>query len=146
MRAPDDTAVPAPTVLGLHSIALFVPDLDRSVSFYRALLGVAPAERRDRIALFRVGDAKLLLHGDTEHRRIPPGTPRGAGLALHFEVGDIHAFREGLRRAGIAVTEEPELQPYGVWELALRDPDGYEVEFVQPVVRERGEQREQKDG
>ena len=122
---------------GVHSVFFFVADLERSKAFYQQVLGLAPAYEASTIASFRLGNVELMLHADGSTPRVPAGSKRGAGFALHLQVEGIHAFWEHLQSSGIQLGEKPTQQPYGVTEFSLHDPDGYEVEFVEPVPAPR---------
>ena len=74
-----------------------------------------------------------MLHADNATTKVPQGPKRGEGFALHLRVEGIHALWDRLHQAGVALDEEPTEQPYGVTEFAVHDPDGYEVEFVEPL-------------
>ena len=119
-------------VSGVHSVFLVVSDLPRSVSYYTNILG-AEASQHGNLATFHIGDVQLLLHAEGENLKPPAGYRRGAGVALHFRVKDIDSHWNRLKGLGIPIAEEPANQPYGMREFGLRDPDGYEVEFVEPL-------------
>jgi glyoxylase I family protein len=140
------------TVRGLHHASLTVADLERSLRFYRDLLGIAVREqvdtaaatftavsgdatRRVRIADLDLGDGRVLeLIEDRDHD--PPKTHAGGHIAL--QVDDVRATYERLVTAGIAARSEPQaLGPEAgqhwagcvvVWMI---DPDGATVELVQ---------------
>ncbi len=117
---------------GIQSIFFVVSDLPRSVAYYRDLLQMEPTQRGN-LATFQFGETQFLMHAESENLRVPSGTKRGQGVALHFKVSDIDAHFERLKKMGIPIAEEPKDQPYGMREFAMRDPDGYEIEFVQPI-------------
>lgn len=140
------------TVTGLHHASLTVADLDRSLHFYRDLLGVPVREQVDaaaetfaavsgepvqqvRIADLDLGDGRVLEL--IENRADPaPGDHRGSHIA--FQVDDIVATHRRLVRAGVKARSKP--QPLGPeagrhWAgcivVYLTDPDGATVELVQ---------------
>lgn len=140
------------TVTGLHHASLTVADLDRSLHFYRDLLGVPVREQVDaaaetfaavsgeaaqhvRIADLDLGDGRVLEL--IERRDGPaPGDHRGGHIA--FQVDDIVATHRRLVKAGVKARSKP--QPLGPeagrhWAgcivVYLTDPDGATVELVQ---------------
>ncbi len=119
-------------VVSVQSVFFFVADLERSKAFYRDVLGAEPVEQGPSIASFNVGGVELMLHADGDTPRVPPGSARGAGVAVHFQVEGIHALWERLHGLGIQLSEQPTQQPWGFIEFGVRDPDGYEVEFLEP--------------
>jgi catechol 2,3-dioxygenase-like lactoylglutathione lyase family enzyme len=104
-------------------------DLDRSLRFYEQALGLAiyrewGAGSSRGVVFFLGGGGLLEVSGGS------PQPPSGAtGLVL--QVRDLGATRRCLAERGVAVEEEPELKPWGLLELSLRDPDGLTLIFVE---------------
>ena len=140
------------TVTGLHHASLTVTDLDRSLRFYRDLLGVSVREQVDtaaalvtaisgestgrvRIADLDLGDGRVLeLVEDRDHE---PQTHAGSHIA--FEVDDVWATYRQLVDAGVTARSEPILLGADAgrhWDgcvvVWITDPDGATVELVQP--------------
>jgi catechol 2,3-dioxygenase-like lactoylglutathione lyase family enzyme len=140
------------TVTGLHHASLTVADLDRSLHFYRDLLGVPVREQVDaaaetfaavsgeasehvRIADLDLGDGRVLeLIEDRDH---PPPKDHAASH-IAFQVDDIVATYRRLVKAGVKARSKP--QPLGPeagrhWAgcivVYMTDPDGATVELVQ---------------
>lgn len=44
---------------------------------------------------------------------------------------DLHAVRERLAERGVPIEEEPEVKPWGLFEMVARDPDGLALVFVE---------------
>ena len=140
-----------------------VEDLDRSIAFYRDLLGfelVGTRERRGaeietvvgfpqaelRIAFLRIPGAPLGKSGHhlelIEYRK-----PKGIKLQVRTcDTGSAHLALETnsiqddylrLRKAGVTMVSEPVLFKGGVagdvLACYLRDPDGFTIELVQIV-------------
>ena len=143
---------------GLHHTCYTVSDLDRSVAFYRDLLGcevVAEQEKEGGYLAAIVGypDAHVrmahLRVPGTEHvielfeYLAPAGTradvvPRNVGAShLCFLVDDLPALYEQLREKGVTSFVSPPVEVdtgvnKGGYALYLRDPDGISVELFQP--------------
>lgn len=143
----------------IHHTGYTVADLDRSVAFYRDLLGmevVAEQEKEGGYLAAIVGypDAHVRM----AHLRLP-GTehvlelfeyvePAGAGSRtiepkdvgsphLCFAVADIFALADRLATAGVDSLFSPPIAidtgvNKGGFSLYLRDPDGIPVELFQP--------------
>ena len=121
-------------VTGFYLALLVVDDVERSVDFYKTLLGIEPGEHETgEFASFDVNGVNFALHRNTEEGElsIDPAVSRGAGVRLHFATNDIDAQWRDIEAAGITPDEQPEDQPWGVREFGLTDPDGYFIEFVQ---------------
>ena len=123
----------------LNHVAIHVRDLERSVDFYRLVLGLAPMERpafEFPGAWFRLGlDQELHLicrSGDDE----VAAPPRERHYAL--AVDDIEAAAADLRRAGVDF-QPPKRRPDGAIQIFLRDPDGHVIELCQLHRRKRGQ-------
>lgn len=118
----------------LGHVVFYVKDLERSLAFYRDLLGFAEVGR-----VFN-GAAAALTSGRTHHELLliqvgsapPPATGRRLGLYhIGIKVGDsldeLRAAKRELERAGIEIDG---MSDHTVSQsLYLHDPDGNEVEL-----------------
>jgi uncharacterized glyoxalase superfamily protein PhnB len=57
--------------------------------------------------------------------------PLSGALGLVLQVRDLAAIRGRLAEQGVAVEAEPEMKPWGLLEMAVRDPDGLALIFVE---------------
>jgi predicted enzyme related to lactoylglutathione lyase len=97
-----------------------VTDLQRSVAFYRDVLGLTQAGLNgERWVEFDIGGSTFGL-GDFEQ----VGTP-GSAQSLAIEVADMDAVRKQLAGSGVE-TSEPYETPV-CYISVLRDPDGNQV-------------------
>ena len=117
---------------------LFVDDVEASSRWFQALLGAKSAHggREYEMLTDAAGDLILQLHhADAEEHggeRLPPGSARGAGVLLYFQVADVHAVHERAQ-AMKAVVEGPPtfIKPAGHTEFVVRAPDGYAIALYQ---------------
>lgn len=137
-----------------------VKDLDRSIAFYRDLLGMQLIHQRDTTEPYvsqvtgfpeaRLKIAHLKLGPDDPHTLellqyvSHPGEPtdratnRPGNGHLALRVDDIHAWHKRLSEAGVEfrstapvpVTTGINMGSYAIY---LRDPDGFTIELVQPA-------------
>ena len=117
------------SITGFETITLQVADLGRSLLFYTNFLGLEFSERSQKSASALVGGVRLLLHEDFDPSL--KGERRGAGIGIHFSVKDVDALHRELQKRGLMV-DLPETHPWGR-EFSLKDPDGYEIEFISPA-------------
>jgi catechol 2,3-dioxygenase-like lactoylglutathione lyase family enzyme len=102
-------------------------DPDRSQVFYRDVLGLAvyrefgPPEHRGLV--FFLGNGLLEVSGRADR---PP-----RGLALWVQVRDLAAEVARLGKAGVPVVAQPALQPWGLLEATVEDPDGLAIVLVE---------------
>lgn len=141
---------------GLDHVSVTSGDLDRSLEFYRDLLGLELRARGDGLgadeleitgvagASARWADLEL-AHGQVLEL-IEYLTPRGTPTApnpndpgathISLQVNDVDAAHARLREAGVAVRSEPvTICAPGAWEgvrcFYASDPDGVTVELIQ---------------
>ncbi len=119
---------------GAHHVALLTPNFDRLRAFYVDLLGfsVAGAYRDRRIIFVGAGSIAIEL---IERPEVSPGAAGGWGHVA-FEVADVDATSAELARRGVAFHVLPKNFPDDapVSRIAFfRDPDGNELQLVQPL-------------
>jgi glyoxylase I family protein len=123
-----------------------VYDMPTSIRFYRERIGfevvqTSPPLSNDKDdvhwVLLRLNDAELMLNTAYEPQDRPP-TPDPSRCAAHgdsalyFGCPDVDEAYRQLRQVGLAV-KEPKIAPYGMKELYVSDPDGYNLCFQWPA-------------
>jgi lactoylglutathione lyase len=125
-------------------VILFVADLERSVAFYRDVLGVPFKLQGDGYVEFATQGAKFGLYDRsrleelTGHAAEAPGSPGGEVVLL---VEDVDAEAERLRAAGATILKGPVDRPWGHRTLHVEDPDGFVVELAVEIPRQSSEGR-----
>ncbi len=127
-------------VRGLTTL-LQVYDMPTSIRFYRDQLGfevvsTSPAMGEDYFhwALLRLGDAEIMLNTAYEFNDERPSQPDPARTQAHRDTGlffacpDVDGAYAELRRRGLEVSE-PVVAGYGMKQMYLLDPDGYQLCF-----------------
>ncbi|WP_336216257.1 VOC family protein [Nonomuraea sp. LPB2021202275-12-8] len=114
----------------LSSRVLLRPgDPARSRRFYAETLGLAvyrefgPADGEGGTVFF-LGQGFLEVSGSCDDGG-------GPGMSLWLQVRDVRREEERLRRAGATVLREARLEPWGLVELWIADPDGHRVVLVE---------------
>lgn len=104
---------------------VFVSDMDRSVAFYRDVIGLPLRFESPGWTEFATGEATLALHASE-----PAGTGAGdpedlpAGRCRPgFEVEDLDAFHARVTGRGVSCVRDPETV-FGARVAVYRDPDG----------------------
>lgn len=121
----------------LHTM-LRVGNLDRSIEFYRDVLGMTLLRRQDypegRFTLAFIGYGEEANHTVIEltHNWDTPSYDLGNGYG-HIAIGvnDVYAACEKIRAAGGKIVREPGPMKHGTTILAfVEDPDGYRIELL----------------
>lgn len=103
----------------VHSVQVFVSDMERSVAFYRDVLGLPVRVSNPFLTEF---DLEGLSFGLQYMEKQYMST--GVSVTVDFEVDDIASKVEDLKAKGVEFTAVILDQPYG--KLAkFRDPDGH---------------------
>lgn len=143
---------------GIYHTGLTVSDIERSIAFYRDVLGLQLYRRqtgtapylgtvtgfpgvRLEIALLRTPDGggmlELLQYVSHPAEATDRATNRPGNVHVCFRVADIHAAAADLRRRGVPLVSDPVEITAGVhrgaYALYLRDPDGITLELFQPA-------------
>ena len=103
-------------------------NFDRSVHFYRDVLGLHPMRefgREDQrgIVFFLGGGYLELTNGPVE--------PPAPSTELWLQVRDVEHTERELRDAGVPIIESVTRKPWGLVELRASDPDGLVLIFVE---------------
>ena len=115
---------------------LVVTDVERSITFYRDVLGfVTETTVPDRpplvFAALKLGAVQIFLNApDAAYEEYPAfkGRPIGGTLTLYIEVSGVRERHDALKdQADIVMPLEKKW--YGVTEFAISDPDGYLITF-----------------
>ena len=103
-------------------------DLDRSLRFYRDVLGLAvyrvfgPADHPG--VVFFLGQGLLEVSGHAT------GT-LGRSVLIWIQVRDLRKEYARLAAAGVPVIREPVTEPWGLVEMWIEDPDGIQIVLVE---------------
>jgi len=111
--------------LGL--VMIIVSDMDRSVAFYRDVLGLELEEQSEHWSQLNAGTISIGLHHSKEGVSL---NPEGGGQ-LTFYVDDAYKAVEELRTRGAEIAQEPEREQFGGLLAYVKDPDGYLIMLMQ---------------
>jgi len=119
---------------------LAVLDVRKSVAWYRDVLGCEVLSTWEpggtlHWALLRLGGARLMLNSRFEHAEEAAGfqpVVERDDIFLYFPCDDADETYRSLRDSGCAVNE-PVTTFYGMRQLFISDPDGYQLCFQHEV-------------
>jgi catechol 2,3-dioxygenase-like lactoylglutathione lyase family enzyme len=131
-----------------HSVELAtmlcVLDLERSLAYYRDLLGFAVLEREEHIALLSLDGGLLYLFLESPPtpdkpgiHLSPPAPSANGSVILVLRVPDCRATYEELRARGVEFLTPPTEPPWGGRRCFAHDPDGFLVEVEEPPAPDR---------
>ena len=111
------------------------PDLAATLSiwagarhFYRDVLGLAVYREFGSLADPSV---VLFLGGGLLEISGPAASPPGRSVQIWLQVRDVHAEQRAASAAGVRVLREPTVEPWGLTEMWIEDPDGVGIVLVE---------------
>lgn len=116
-----------------------VDDLDKTIRFYKDILGLEEVRRHksprgsELVFLKAPGSEELI-----EICCYPSSGPvkvQADLTHLAFEVESIEKFAAHLAKQGLKYSEEPTLRPDGSGFAFMDAPEGYEIEFIQTTPK-----------
>ncbi len=117
-----------PFALSANHVGLTVSNLERSVAFYRDVLGFAVHEIGDPGWRLFERDACAILAGECPDA-IPPAETGDHSYFAHVEVEPIDAFYAEVTARGAQVLSPLRDEPWGMREFGLRTADGHRMRF-----------------
>ena len=112
-----------------------VSDMDKSIYFYRDILGMKVVEQKtsprgSKLVFLKFPDMdcelELCSFPDSGNVHVPEDL-----VHLAFEVEDLERCIERLKVAGVLITEGPIESSNGTRFIFTEDPDKYEIELMQ---------------
>ncbi|HEY1140663.1 MAG TPA: glyoxalase superfamily protein [Lysobacter sp.] len=103
------------------------PDVDASLAFYAAR-GFEIARRSGSFAVVHRDGLRLFLAQD------PDADTQPRWNSLRVMTKDVDSLHEAIVGRGIAILHPPENRPFGLREFVVRDPNGFDIRFCQPIA------------
>ena len=138
-KAPARLARNKPESLRLRAASpgLTVNDINRSVAFYRDVLGFTLGETYEEHGILlgaqlRAGAVELWLSQDDWKK----GRDRVKGVGCRFffaTAQDVDALARRIKALGGKLLHEPETQSWGMRDIGIEDPDGFRMTIAMPV-------------
>jgi catechol 2,3-dioxygenase-like lactoylglutathione lyase family enzyme len=123
-----------PDTAGMGAM-LIVSDLERSVSFYRDLVGLDLVDQAANTAVLSYGSGRVLLRQLADMSKVDRHVSH-----LHIQVSNVDASFRELRSRGVLFKHEPRVMRPGdrldLWGATFEDPDGHDIAVTQWQHRE----------
>jgi catechol 2,3-dioxygenase-like lactoylglutathione lyase family enzyme len=120
----------------LTLVTLGVADLDRSVAFYRDVIGWPPATVLDDVAFFDLGGTMLAVwrhEALAAELGVEPVAPAYRAIAMAHNLRSraaVDAAFADLRERGARIVREPAGTEWGGYSGYIEDPDGHRWEIA----------------
>ena len=124
-------AAPKPDAskVAFNHAMVYARDVERALGFYRGLLGMKLLDEfryEGKPVYARLlgpgGDGTIAIH-----QAGPGASVTAEGVRLYFEVRELDAFCQKLKKQGVYFTQLPQMMPWGWRHAYLDDPDGHEI-------------------
>jgi catechol 2,3-dioxygenase-like lactoylglutathione lyase family enzyme len=102
------------------------PDVDASLAFYLAL-GFELARRSGPFAVVQRDGLRLFLAQDASASAQPRWT------SIRVMTINVDTLHDDVRARGIAILHPLEDRPFGLREFVVRDPNGFDIRFAEPI-------------
>ena len=115
-------------ITGIDMIWIEVDSLQRSIEFYRDVLGLevddTDAAKTPPMASVTAGSVRIIIGEEYK-----PMITRGRGINLFFGVGDVDEFYRQIKGRGFKL-DPPIDEGWGGRFITIKDPDGYRLFFM----------------
>lgn len=112
----------------LSMLMLGVENLEKSIEFYRDIVGISPKNQIEQFAFLEAGDITLVLSQPLGHSV----QPRAGAIEAIFGVTNVRKAYQDLHGRGAHFTSEPHEVSPGSWAATFRDPDGHMLTLFGP--------------
>ena len=110
--------------LGL--VMIVVRNMERSVAFYRDVLGLTLLISQQNWSQLDAGNILIGLHPDGDEVKVSPTT----GMSIGIYVDDMDKAIAEIRGRHGKIAVGPRQDPFGRWALVF-DPDGYSIQLIE---------------
>jgi lactoylglutathione lyase len=120
-------------------VILFVADLERSLAFYRDVIGLPFKLEGDGYLEFATQGTRFGLYDRNRLGELTgqgPEAPAMPGGEVVLLVADVDAEAERLKAAGVAILKGPVDRAWGHRTVHVEDPDGFVVELAEEIPRQ----------
>ena len=138
MPTPSPAPTPTPTLAAaaaatvataVGQLSVNTHDIERSVAFYRDVIGLPFLFQYPGLAFFMCGTVRLMLSAPDKPEFDHPG------CVIYFKVDDIGGAYERMKAAGAVFVDQPHVvhraETYELWMTFLHDPDRNPLALMQ---------------
>jgi lactoylglutathione lyase len=120
--------------LAMKYVILYVNDFDKTMKFYKDILGLPVKMQHDTYVEFDTGATTLSINTRESVKEMiglemPAGSVASQTFELGFVVEDVEATIEALRGLDVPIYKEPVTKPWGQTVAYVTDPDGHYIEI-----------------
>lgn len=120
--------------LAMKYVILYVNDFDKTMKFYKDILGLPVKMQHDTYVEFDTGATTLSVNTRESVKEMiglemPTGSDASQTFELGFVVEDVEATIETLRGLDVPIYKEPVTKPWGQTVAYVTDPDGHYIEI-----------------
>ena len=114
-------------------------DLEKSLAWYRDVLGFAVEERWEKDGKLagvqlRAGKAVFMIGQDDWQKG--RDRKKGEGFRIYLETAqDVDAIAKRIESAGGTLDQQPKDQPWGMRDISMTDPDGFKLTIGKPLKK-----------
>ena len=119
----------------LDHIGIYVRDLERSLSFYRCVLGFTQRQRlsmgASKTAVLEIGGEllEIIQRPEVQRPEAPAEAPKGRWSHIAFHIDDYDDLESKLEGMGIELRKVT--LDNGLRIAFFKDPDGHEIEMME---------------
>jgi uncharacterized glyoxalase superfamily protein PhnB len=130
-------AVAKPGMLDRVSPGITANDLEKSLAWYRDVVGFTVAERWEQDGKLtgvrlKAGNVEFMVGQDDWKKG--RDRKKGEGFRLYcMTTKDIDSLANGIKARGGVLDHEPTDQPWGMRDFALTDPDGFKITIAKEI-------------
>ena len=109
----------------LFAVCLLVKDFDKSLKFYRDILGLTVNSQDGEFADFKLGETSLAIFSRKTATAMFPDKYMGksGGVCYGFQVADVEKTCKNLQIKGVKIFEGPKVTAWGQTVAYFQDPD-----------------------
>lgn len=108
------------------AVILLVSNMEKSVKFYRDILGLPIKTKSKDWTEFFNNDTVMALHPAKKKSNIKTDS----GMLVGFEVGDLEATVKKLKEKKVKFFKKPKEEPFGKHAI-VQDPDGHLISIAE---------------